>query len=68
MQTMDGNKSAMWNRQQQNWQLLGDQYQLNIRKAMRVAAKKSAPELLNLPYITDLQGAAPIDTVTGLKE
>jgi len=68
MQTMDGNKSAMWNRQQQNWQLLGDQYQLNIRKAMRVAAKKSAPELLNLPYITDLQRAAHDDTVVGLKE
>ena len=55
MQTMDGQTSAMWNAQQKTWQLLDDQYRLNIRKAMRVAAKKTAPELLNLPYDTQLQ-------------
>lgn len=54
MQTMDGKISAMWNAQQKNWQLLDEQYRLNIRKAMRVAAKKSAPELLNLPYDTNV--------------
>ncbi len=56
MQTMDGKISAMWNAQQKSWQLLDGQYRLNIRKAMRVAAKKTAPELLNLPYDTRLQG------------
>jgi hypothetical protein len=29
---------------------------LNIRKAMRIAAKKAAPELLELPYSTEFDG------------
>jgi hypothetical protein len=56
-QTMDANVSAMWNQQTKQWDLLDNKYQLNIRKAMRIASKKAAPELLELPYSTELDGA-----------
>ncbi len=52
MQTMDGQKSGMWNTQLKKWQVLDGQYHLAIRKAMRVADKKMAPELLSLPVST----------------
>ncbi len=52
MQTMDGQKSGMWNTQLKTWQVLDSQYHLAIRKAMRVADKKMAPELLSLPVST----------------
>jgi hypothetical protein len=54
--TMDANVSAMWNQQTKQWDLLDNKYKLNIRKAMRIAAKKAAPELLKLPYSTELDG------------
>jgi Skp family chaperone for outer membrane proteins len=53
-QTMDANVSAMWNQESKNWDVLDNKYQLNIRKAMRIASKKAAPELLELPYVTVL--------------
>jgi hypothetical protein len=53
-QTMDANVSAMWNQESKNWDVLDNKYQLNIRKAMRIASKKAAPELLELPFITVL--------------
>jgi hypothetical protein len=55
-QTMDANVSAMWNQQTKQWDLLDNKYKLNIRKAMRIAAKKAAPELLELPYSTEFDG------------
>jgi hypothetical protein len=53
-QTMDVNVSAMWNQERKSWDVLDNKYQLNIRKAMRIASKKAAPELLELPYVTVL--------------
>ncbi len=59
MQTMDGKKTGMWNRQSKKWQLLDDSQALNIRKALRIADKKAAPELLSLPYSTQLDHVKP---------
>ena len=59
-QTMDGKISAMWNQESKAWLLLDDAYHLKIRKAMRIASKKSAPELLELPYSTELSAASMI--------
>lgn len=53
-QTMDAQISAIWNSAQKDWQVLDNQYQLNIRKAMRIASKKAAPELLELPLSVNL--------------
>ncbi len=53
-QTMDAQISATWNQAQEGWQVLDNQYQLNIRKAMRIASKKAAPELLELPLSVNL--------------
>ncbi len=53
MQTMDGQKSGMWDIQLKTWKVLDGQYHLAIRKAMRVADKKMAPELLSLPVSTE---------------
>ena len=53
-QTMDAQISAIWNQAQKDWQVLDNQYQLNIRKAMRIASKKAAPELLELPLSVNL--------------
>jgi hypothetical protein len=60
LQTMDGKTSAMWNKESKAWGVLDNRYHLNIRKAMRVASKKSAPELLELPYSAELSNARPI--------
>lgn len=49
-QTMDAKLSAMWNQENKTWDVLDSRYQLNIRRAMRIAAKKAAPELLELPH------------------
>ena len=54
LQTMDAKVSAMWNQEDKSWQLLDDKYKLNIRKAMRIASKKAAPELLELPHTSTL--------------
>ncbi|MFT6154434.1 MAG: hypothetical protein ACJA0E_000058 [Bermanella sp.] len=58
-QTMDANVSAIWNQQTKKWDLLDNKYKLNIRKAMRIASKKSAPELLELPYSSRLDDTHP---------
>jgi len=54
LQTMDAKVSAMWSQEDKSWQLLDDKYKLNIRKAMRIASKKAAPELLELPHTSTL--------------
>lgn len=54
LQTMDSSISAMWDKESKVWKVLDDRHQLNIRKAMRVASKKTAPELLNLPYALNI--------------
>lgn len=47
-QTKDQKKSAMYDNTNKTWKLLPDSSNRNIRKAIKVAAKTVAPELLSL--------------------
>jgi hypothetical protein len=48
-QGLDGLQSGYWDQAAQGWQQLDSTYNTNINKAMRVARKQLAPQLLNLP-------------------
>lgn len=48
-QTSDQKVSAMWDTANKNWKVLPSDTNRNIRKAIKVAAKTTAPELLSLP-------------------
>ncbi|NND00325.1 MAG: DUF3450 domain-containing protein [Gammaproteobacteria bacterium] len=48
-QTKDQKASGMWDRASGQWQKLPDSTNRNIRKAIKVAAKTIAPELMSLP-------------------
>ncbi len=55
-QTSDQATSAMWDNTNKTWKILPDSANRDIRKAIKVAAKTTAPELLNLP-LTAPEGA-----------
>jgi len=48
-QTKDQKVSAMWDTVNNSWKILPADTNRNIRKAIKVAAKTTAPELLSLP-------------------
>ena len=48
-QTKDQKVSGMWDRASREWKTLPDSTNRNIRKAIKVAAKTIAPELMSLP-------------------
>ena len=48
-QTSDQKLSAMWDTVNKDWKTLPAETNRNIRKAIKVAAKTTAPELLSLP-------------------
>lgn len=48
-QTKDQKVSAMWDAANNSWKTLSSDTNRNIRKAIKVAAKTTAPELLSLP-------------------
>jgi len=48
-QTKDQKVSAMWDTANNSWKTLPSDTNRNIRKAIKVAAKTTAPELLSLP-------------------
>jgi hypothetical protein len=48
-QTKDQKESAMWDTANNGWKALPADVNRNIRKAIKVAAKTTAPELLSLP-------------------
>jgi len=48
-QTSDQKTSAMWDTANNAWKILPSENNRNIRKAIKVAAKTTAPELLSLP-------------------
>ena len=48
-QTTDQSYSAMWDTANRAWKELPDGANRDIRTAIKVAAKSTAPELLNLP-------------------
>lgn len=55
-QTTDQELSAMWDAAAGEWKVLPDSMNRDIRKAIKVAAKSTAPELLKLP-LTAPEGA-----------
>lgn len=55
-QTTDQKSSGMWDTANKQWKTLPSSDNRNIRKAIKVAAKTTAPELLSLP-ITAPEGA-----------
>jgi hypothetical protein len=48
-QTKDQKNSGMWDRASNSWVALDSSHNREIRKAIKVAAKTIAPELMNLP-------------------
>ncbi|MET4000203.1 DUF3450 domain-containing protein [Marinobacterium sp. MBR-109] len=55
-QTLDGEESGRWSREQGGWETLDDQFNWSIRKGISVARQQSVPELLELPL--ELTGEA----------
>ena len=51
-QTLDGNKTGVWNQGSTQWEPLSDSYQRSIRQALRTARKEIAPDMLVLPVPT----------------
>lgn len=48
-QTRDGSALGVWNQQQRQWEPLASSYASAVQKAIRVAKKQLAPDLLMLP-------------------
>jgi hypothetical protein len=48
-QTQGGEKSGVWDQKAREWVALPGNQNRHIRKAIRVARKQVAPELLSLP-------------------
>jgi hypothetical protein len=48
-QTLDGKKSGYWHIEKKSWQALDEQYNKNIRNALRVASKQLPPTLFEIP-------------------
>ncbi len=57
-QTLDRQEVGEWNTTKGGWQKLSNDYNLPIRKGLRIARKQSAPDLLYLPVPVP-QGVAP---------
>lgn len=48
-QSEDGQVSGAWDQASGQWQVLGNEYKNQIRKALKIATKQMAPELIILP-------------------
>lgn len=48
-QTRDGKRSGLWNQDNNSWQTLDASYRTDINKAMRIARKQLAPDLVVVP-------------------
>jgi hypothetical protein len=48
-QTLDSEESGRWSVARGGWEVLDDQFNWSIRKAISVARQQSVPELLQLP-------------------
>jgi len=57
-QTLDRQEVGQWDTAAGGWQKLTDDYNLPIRKGLRIARKQSAPDLLYLP-VPPAQAVAP---------
>ncbi|MCO4798219.1 MAG: DUF3450 domain-containing protein [Colwelliaceae bacterium] len=52
-QSRDGQKMGMWEQQSQSWKPLPADYRSDINKAMRIARKQLAPDLIIVPIAQD---------------
>jgi len=48
-QTRDGSQLGQWNQVTQQWQELSQNYRLGVNKALRIARKQLAPDLIMVP-------------------
>lgn len=48
-QTRDGQQLGMWQQSSRSWQPLSDEYRLSVNKALRIARKQLAPDLITVP-------------------
>ena len=48
-QTLDGRETGYWDRGAAEWRRLPDDYRLPVKKALNIARKRAAPDLLVLP-------------------
>ncbi|KAF3978406.1 MAG: DUF3450 domain-containing protein [Methylococcales symbiont of Iophon sp. n. MRB-2018] len=48
-QRFDGSETGFWNKEQNQWQILSNDYYNAIRNGLRIARKETAPDLLTLP-------------------
>ena len=48
-QTRDGNHLGLWDQQSKSWQELPAKYRTDINKALRIARKQLAPDLIMVP-------------------
>ena len=48
-QTRDGSRLGQWNAQSSQWQELSQDYRLGVNKALRIARKQLAPDLIMVP-------------------
>jgi hypothetical protein len=52
-QTLDGQLSGYWNAEERNWHVLPEQYNQQLKVAMRVAKNQLAPQLISVPMINN---------------
>jgi hypothetical protein len=48
-QHFDGSETGYWDKEQEQWQILSQDYRIAIRNGLRIARKETAPDLLTLP-------------------
>lgn len=48
-QTLGGQESALWQPTEQKWQLLTEEQNITLRKAIQIAQQQQVPSLINLP-------------------
>ncbi len=56
-QTLDGRESGYWDHNSKQWQILPDNYRAAVKKALDVARKRVAPDLLILPVAAAKESA-----------
>jgi hypothetical protein len=49
-QTMDGERSGYWDKEQKQWQELPRKYNADIKQGLRIAYNQQAPQMLALPF------------------
>jgi len=48
-QTLSGQESGLWTPTEQRWQVLSEEHNLTLRKAIQIAQQQQVPSLLDLP-------------------